>query len=131
METPSNLKHFQKDIANVFLNLETVQHLVKRLSRKHRFRTSFGSQHFKESQTLVKSAWGHFYHIFWSLWVEMICNISPCLKFEILGVFVNIVTADDKHPVGDCKNLQFPIQMQLSWKPETLSEFFVKLMESK
>ena len=44
----------------------------------------------------------------------MIRKISPLLKFEILGVFVNILTAEDKYPVQDCENLQFPIQMQLS-----------------
>ena len=51
---------------------------------------------------------------FWSLWVEMICKISPLLKFETLGVFVNTSTTDEKHPVWDCDNFQFPIQMELS-----------------
>ena len=44
----------------------------------------------------------------------MICKISPLLKFEILGVFVNTSTACDKYPVGDCENLQFPIEFRLS-----------------
>ena len=44
----------------------------------------------------------------------MIRKISPLFKFEILGGFVNTLTADDKYPVRDCENLQFPIQMQLS-----------------
>ena len=39
---------------------------------------------------------------------------SPLLKFEILGVFVNTLTADDKYLVRDSENLQFAIQMQLS-----------------
>ena len=30
----------------------------------------------------------------------MICKISPLLKFEILGVFVNTLTADDNYPFG-------------------------------
>ena len=29
-------------------------------------------------------------------------------------VFVNTLTPNDKNPVRDCENLQFPIQMQLS-----------------
>ena len=101
-------------IANVFLKLQTVKDLVKKLSWEGRFRTSFESQHGNACQTVVKSTWEHFYHIFWSLWGEMICKISPLLKFEILGVFVNTLTADDSYPVGDCQNLQFPIKMQLS-----------------
>ena len=44
----------------------------------------------------------------------MICKISPLLKFEIWGVFVNTFTADDKYPVRDSENLQFIIEVQLS-----------------
>ena len=33
---------------------------------------------------------------------------------EILVLFVNRLTADGKHPVQDCENLEVPIQMQLS-----------------
>ena len=44
----------------------------------------------------------------------MICKISFLFKFEILGVFVNTLTVDDKYPDRDSENLQLPIQMQLS-----------------
>ena len=50
-------------IANVFPKLQTVEGLTKPLARKRRFRTSFGSQQVKESETPVKSAWQHFHHI--------------------------------------------------------------------
>ena len=33
----------------------------------------------------VKASWEHFYHIFWSLWGEIIWKISPWLKFEFIG----------------------------------------------
>ena len=46
--------------------------------------------------------------------VKMISKISALLKFEIIGVFVNTLTADYKYPVPNCENLPFPIQMQLS-----------------
>ena len=111
------LSIFEKNmlvIANVFLKLQTVEDLVKKLSWKRCFRTSFDIQHVNWCQTLVKSTWGTFYHIFWSLWGEMICKISPLFIFEILGVFVNTLAANEKYPVQDCENLQFPIQMQLS-----------------
>ena len=51
-------------IADVFPKLQTVKDLVRPLSKKRRFRTSFDGQHVKGSQTLVKSAWEHFYHVF-------------------------------------------------------------------
>ena len=49
---------------------------------------------------------------------------------EILGVFVNTLTADGKYPVQVCENLQLSTQMQLSEKPKTFSEFFVLFLES-
>ena len=56
--------------------------------------------------------------------------MSPLVLGEILGVFVNTLTADGKYPVQGCENLQLPIQMQLSGKPKTFSEFFVLFVES-
>ena len=40
----------------------------------------------------------------------------PLVLGEILGVFVNTLTADEKYRVQDCENLPLPIQMQLSKK---------------
>ena len=42
--------------------------------------------------------------------------MSLLVIFEISGVFVNALTADDKYPVGDSESLLFPIQMQLCRK---------------
>ena len=72
-------------IANVFRKLATVQGLVKSLTIQRRLKTSFDSQHVKRYQTLLKSSWEHFDHIFSSLWGEIIWKISPWLKFEIIG----------------------------------------------
>ena len=44
----------------------------------------------------------------------LIVKISPLLKFEIIGLFINTSTADYEYPVPDCENLAFPNQMQLS-----------------
>ena len=111
------LKIFKKKkilIANVFPKLATVQGLVTPLTIQRRLKTSFDSQHVKRFQTLVKSSWEHFYHIFSSLWGEMTWKISTWLKFVIIGFFANTWTADYKYQVPDCENLPFPIQIQLS-----------------
>ena len=111
------LNMFEKKMiveANVFPKLQIVKDLAKRLSRKRRFRTCFSSHRVNGGQTLLKPAWEHLYHIFWSLWMEMTWKISPLQKFEILGVFVNTLTADDKYSVLDWENLKFSIQMQIS-----------------
>ena len=72
-------------IANVFAKLTTVQSLVTPLTIQRRLKTSLDSQHVKRFQTLVKSSWKHFFHIFSTLWGEIIWKISPWLKFEIIG----------------------------------------------
>ena len=43
----------------------------------------------------------------------MIWKISPWLKFEIIGMFVNTWAADYKYSVPDSENLAFPIEIQL------------------
>ena len=87
-QSPSDFEQFQTKnivIANVYPKLATVQGLVTSLTIQRRLKTSFDSQHVKGYQTLVKSSWVHFYHIFSSLWVEIIWQIFPWLKFEIIG----------------------------------------------
>ena len=81
------MKIFEKKkivIANVFPKLATVEGLLMPLTIQRRLKTSFDSQHVKRFQTPVKSSWEHFYHIFSSLWGEIIWKLSPWLKFEII-----------------------------------------------
>ena len=64
-------------------------------------------------ENIVKSAWQHFYHISnhsdrWS-W-----KVSLLVTCEILGLFVNALTADTKFFLRNGENLCQPFQMQLS-----------------
>ena len=56
--------------------------------------------------------------------------MSPLVIDEILGVFVNTLTAEGKYRVQDWENLSLPIQMQLTEKRETFFQFFVPFLES-
>ena len=59
LKSISNFKHFETKMivtATFFWKLQTVEDLLRPLSKKHHFRTFFDSQHVKGSQTLVKSA---------------------------------------------------------------------------
>ena len=56
--------------------------------------------------------------------------MSPLVLREILGVFANTLTPDDKYPFDDCENLQLLIQMQLSEKRKSFSRFFVPFPQS-
>ena len=91
-------------IANVFPKLQTVKNLVRLLSKKRSFRTRFDCQHVKGSQILRKSQWDRFFHVFPSFSENLIWKMFPLVIGEILGVYVNTLTADDKYPVQDCEN---------------------------
>ena len=117
-------------IVNGYPKLGTVIILLRPLSKKRRFRTRFDSQHVKVSQIRAKSQWERLRHVFPSLSGKLIWKMSPLVLGEVLVVFVNRLTADGKYPVQDCENLQLPIQMQLSEKRKTFSEFFVPFLES-
>ena len=62
--------------------------------------------------------------------MKLIWKICPLVLNEILGMFVNTLTADGKYTVQGCENLQLPIQMQLSEKRKTFSEFFFPFLDT-
>ena len=49
---------------------------------------------------------------------------------KILGLFVNTLTVDDKHYMLNRDNLTQPIQLQLSQKQKTFSQFFFAFLKS-
>ena len=49
---------------------------------------------------------------------------------KILRLFLNTLTVNDKHYVLNRDNLMQPIQMQLSQKQKTFSEFFFVVLKS-
>ena len=56
--------------------------------------------------------------------------MSPEVLGEILGVFLNILTSNGKYTVQDVENLQLSIEIRLSEKRKTFSQFFVLFVES-
>ena len=61
---------------------------------------------------------------------KLIRKTSPEVSGKMLAFSVNTLTSDGKYPVQGCENLQLPIQMQLSEKRKTFSEFFILFVES-
>ena len=49
---------------------------------------------------------------------------------KILTLFVNTLTVDDKHYLLNRDNLTQPVQMQLSQKEKTFSEFLFPYLKS-
>ena len=117
-------------IPNVFPKLQTWKNFVRPFCKKRRFGTRSSSQDVKMCQSLAKSPWECFFHIFSSFWGKFSLKMSPLDVGEILGAFVNTMTADGKYHVQYRENLPLSIQMQLSEKRKTSFECFVPLLES-
>ena len=54
---------------------------------------------------------------------------SPLVWKEILRVFLNALTADDKYSVSNMKNLPQQFQTPLSQKLKTFSGFFIAFLK--
>ena len=61
---------------------------------------------------------------FSSLWVVFSWKISLLLLCEMLGLFFNTLTVDGKYSLRNIESLLQPVQMQISKKQNTFSNFF-------
>ena len=101
------------------------------MPKEYRIREPFDKQHGQSAQALLKSVSYHLYHIHWSLPSQLSWKKSLFLTCQILGLLVNTLAADEKYPVLNRDNLTIPIQMQLSQKQKTFSEFFAAFLKSR
>ena len=100
------------------------------MPKEYRIREPFDKQHGQSAQALLKSVSYHLYHIHWSLPSQLSWKKSLLLTCQILGLLVNTLAADEKYPVLNRDNLTIPIQMQLSQKQKTFSQFFAAFLKS-
>ena len=100
------------------------------MPKESRFRGPFDKQYGKPTEALLKSASQYLYHIHWLLGTRLCSKKSRLLTCQILELLVNTLPTDEKYPVLNRDNLTTPIQMQLSQKQKTFSQFFPALLES-
>ena len=93
------------------------------------FRTPLANERVKGFQTLLKSARNHYYPLLLSIRSKSSCKKSPSVWYEILRLFVNALTADDKYSSSNMQNLQQQFQTPLSHNQKTFSEFFVPFLK--
>ena len=117
-------------IADVLPILRTQKNLVWSMSKKSPFKGSFEKQHGKCAQTLLKFAWQHLYQIYWSLLTHESYKKNLLVISKISRLFINTLIADFKYSLFNRDNLMQPIQMQLSRKQETFSDFFSAFLKS-
>ena len=101
------------------------------MSKKSHIRGCFDKQYGKRSQILFKSVSQHLYSIHWSLAMKLCSKKSLLLICLILGPLVNTLAADENYPLHNREYLTIPIQMYLSEKKKTFSQFFATFLKSK
>ena len=101
------------------------------MSKKSRLRGPIDKEHSKRARTLLKSAPRHLYHIYWSLPRQSSWKRSLLLTCQILGLFANILAANDKNPVLNSNELKIPVQMELSEKENPFLTFFTAFLKSR
>ena len=102
------------------------------MSKKSRLRGPFNKQHGKRAKPLMKSASRRLYHIHLSLPSQL--NWKKSLFFftsQILGLPVNTLAANKKYRALKRENLMILIQIQLSQKHKTFSQFFTAFLKSR
>ena len=117
-------------IVEVFPKLRTPKNMVRSICEKFHFKESFGKQHGKRVQTVLKFERQHFYHTYWSLWRQLTCKKSLLVTCKISKLFPNALSAYIKYSRLNWENLTQPIQMQLSQKPKTFPEFVPAFLKS-
>ena len=110
--------------------MRTRKNLVRSMSEKSRFKGSFGKQHGKRAQTLLKFEWKHLYHMYWWLWRQLTCKKSLLVICKISRLFPNTLSADGNYSLVNRNNLEQLIHMQVSRKQKTFSYFFSEFLKS-
>ena len=72
-----------------------------------------------------------FYLIVSSFWKKLSVKTSLLVRSEILRLFVNTFTTDDKYSRDERQNLPELIQMQLPRKSKTFKQIFTMFLKSK
>ena len=90
-------------------------------SKRSSFRAPFGKERVNGFQTLPKSARFYYYPLF--LWIrgKLSWKKSALVGSEILRLFLNTLTADDKYSCHNMHNLAQQFQTVLSDKQKTFS----------
>ena len=117
-------------IADVFQKVRTPKNLVRSIPKKSPFKGSFKKQHGKCAQRLLKCEAHLLYHIYWSLWMQLTCKKSLLVICKISRLFPNTLSSDGKYSLFNRDNFTQPIQMQLSRKQKTFSEFSAAFFKS-
>ena len=90
----------------------------------------FGNQHVNGSETLLRSAGNHFHTAISLIWGRTSRKRLVLVRSEVLGQFVNTMTAVYYYFRKNLENLPHQVQTQISLKQKPFSAFSIALMKS-
>ena len=103
--------------------------MVTWTSKRSSFRRPCCNQPVNGFQTLLKSARHHYYLIFPCIWDILSWKKSALVWSEILRLFVNTLTADNKNSRCNVHNFARQVQTSLSRKQKTFCGFFIAFLK--
>ena len=118
-------------IVSVFPKVLTPKEVVTCTSKAPCFRRPFGNQRVHDFQTLSKSARHHYYLIVPWIWDKLSWKKCRLVRFEILELFVNTLTTDDKYSSRNIQNLTQQLQTTMSEKQKTFYRIFITYVKSR
>ena len=95
------------------------------MCKKSRFGGPLDKQHGRRAKPLLKSVSQHLDHIHRSRPKKLNWERSRLLTWQILRLYVNMLAAYEKYLVLHRDNSTIQIQMQLSQKEKTISQFLL------
>ena len=98
-------------------------------SKRSCLRTPLANERVNKFQTLLKSARHHYYLLFSSIRGKLSRKKFALVWYEILRLFVNTLTADDKYCGSNMQRLPQQFQTSLSQKQKTFSAFFISILK--
>ena len=101
------------------------------MCKKSHSRGPFEKHHGKCGPALLKPPSQQLYHINWSLATKLCSKKSFLLTCQNLAPIINTLAADEKYPVLNRDNLMIPIQIQLSEKQKTFTQFLAAFLKSR
>ena len=100
------------------------------MSKRPSFMQRFGRQHLNGSQILPISAGNQFHTTLTLILYRESRERLVLVRYELLGQFVNTLTADYKYSRWNQENLWQHVPRPISRKPKTFSGFFPSFLRS-
>ena len=100
------------------------------MPEKPYFRTAFGNQLVDGYQALLKFVRHYYYPIFPWIWDTLSWKKSALVRYKILGLFVNKLTAEYQYSRRNMQTFAQQVQTPLSLKQKIFSGFFIAFLKS-